>query len=56
MLHYGLAILGLSLLCGAWVVVQRWVAKHDPGQPGVEGKCATCNRHRDSAQSTSHHH
>ena len=48
MLHFLLPILGLGCLCGAWVVVQRWVGKHDPGQPGVEGKCGRCTHHHDS--------
>jgi hypothetical protein len=32
-----LAVLGLSLACALWIVVQRFVARKDPGQPGVEG-------------------
>jgi hypothetical protein len=56
MAQYILAVLGLSALCGAWVVVQRWIAKHDPGQPGVEGKCASCHRHHDSGQAHPHAH
>lgn len=52
-----LAIAGLSLLCGVWVLVQRWVARHDPEAPGVEGSCG-CSRqssppiHAGSAAST----
>ncbi|MFH1469047.1 MAG: hypothetical protein ABIO70_31965 [Pseudomonadota bacterium] len=37
MLTHLLAVLGLGLACGLWVILQRWVAKRDPGQPGVEG-------------------
>jgi hypothetical protein len=36
------AVAGVALLCAAWAVVQRFVARSDPGQPGVEGKCAGC--------------
>ena len=36
MLHHVLAVLGLGLACGLWVLFQRWIAKHDPEQPGVE--------------------
>ena len=36
MLGHVLAVLGLALLCGAWVLVQRWVSRHDPGAPTVE--------------------
>ncbi len=32
------AILGLGLLCGAWVLAQRFFARHDPEAPGVEGR------------------
>jgi hypothetical protein len=53
MLQYALAVLGLGILCGAWVVVQRWVGKHDPGQPGVEGKCGRCSHHIDTGRSHS---
>jgi len=38
MLGYLLAVLGLAVLCGAWVVVQRWVARRDPGAPTVESR------------------
>ncbi len=37
-----LSILCLGVLCACWVVVQRWIALHDPGQPGVNGKCHSC--------------
>lgn len=37
-----MAVLGLGVLCGVWVLVQRWVSRHDPEQPGVEGKCGSC--------------
>ncbi len=39
-----LAVLGLSLACGLWVLVQRFVAARDPGQPGVEG-ARRCSHH-----------
>lgn len=42
MWNHVLAVLGLGALCGAWVVVQRWVSRHDPGAPGVEG-CSSCS-------------
>jgi len=37
-----IAVLALGALCASWVIVQRWIAKHDPGQPGVNGKCHSC--------------
>jgi len=43
MLAYLAAILGLGLLCGGWVVFQRWISRHDAGAPGVEGRCGTCD-------------
>ena len=33
------AVIGLGLLCGAWVLFQRWIARADPEAPGVEGGC-----------------
>jgi len=55
MLGHLLAVLGLGLACGLWVLFQRWIARRDPGQPGVEGSvrgaacgveggCAGCGR------------
>lgn len=43
MLAGGAAVLGLGALCGLWVVFQRWIARMDPGQRGVEGGCGTCH-------------
>lgn len=37
-----LAAVVLALLTGAWVLVQRLVARSDPDQPGVEGSCHGC--------------
>jgi hypothetical protein len=34
-----LAVVGLGLLCGGWVLFQRWIARVDPEAPGVEGGC-----------------
>lgn len=39
---YALSVVGLAALCGSWVVFQRWIARHDPGSPGVEGNCGRC--------------
>ncbi len=36
-MQYLLAIVGLGLLCGAWVLAQGFFARHDPEAPGVEG-------------------
>lgn len=38
------AVLGLSVLCGLWVVFQRWLARKDPGLPGIEDGCGSCHR------------
>lgn len=38
MLGHLLAVLGLALVCGAWVVVRRWVARRDPEAPTVESR------------------
>ncbi len=39
MLADAAAVLGLAVLCGGWVAAQAWVARRDPCQPGVEGRC-----------------
>lgn len=37
------AVLAVGALAGAWAAVQRWVARRDPEQPGVEGsRCGAC--------------
>ncbi len=36
MLGHLLAVAGLALLCGAWVLIQRWIARRDPAAPTVE--------------------
>ena len=38
-----IAVLGLGALCGAWVLVQQYFARHDPGAPGVEGQHSCCS-------------
>ena len=38
MLAHLFAVVGLALLCGGWVLFQRWIARHDPEAPGVEGR------------------
>jgi hypothetical protein len=39
-----LSVLGLGIACGAWILFQRWIARKDPGQPGVERSCGTCGK------------
>jgi hypothetical protein len=36
------AVVVCAALCGAWVLVQQFVARRDPCQPGVEGGCGKC--------------
>jgi hypothetical protein len=50
-----IAIIGLGALCGAWVLVQQFFARHDPGAPGVE-KCPTCGSKNSCATSGGHAH
>ncbi|HEX9733474.1 MAG TPA: hypothetical protein VGG06_16000 [Thermoanaerobaculia bacterium] len=38
MVAHLLAIAGLAVLCGAWVLVRRWVARRDPEAPNVESR------------------
>lgn len=42
MLQYAIAIVGLGLLCSAWVLVQQWVANHDPEVRGPEDSANGC--------------
>ena len=37
MLTHVLAVLGLGIACGLWIVLQKLIAGMDPEQPGVEG-------------------
>ncbi|MET0023198.1 MAG: hypothetical protein ABW085_02965 [Sedimenticola sp.] len=38
------ALIGLSLLCGAWVLFQRWLAKQDPDKKeGYKPGCGACS-------------
>jgi hypothetical protein len=39
MLESALAILGLGALCGGWILFQRWIARMDPGAPGIRRSC-----------------
>ena len=49
------AVLGLGALCGAWVLVQLFFAKHDPGAPGIE-KFHTCGSAKSCKSGGGHHH
>lgn len=46
MWEHALAILGLGLLCGGWVALQRCGARQDPEARRRDGGCATCSCHR----------
>jgi hypothetical protein len=41
-----LGVLSLGLVCAGWVLLQRWIARRDPENPGLarscDGTCATC--------------
>ncbi len=43
------AVLALALACAAWVALQRWIARRDPGNPGLDrgcdGTCGSCTGH-----------
>jgi hypothetical protein len=40
-----IAIVGLSVVCGAWVALQRWIARRAPEVRGPEdsGGCGSCS-------------
>lgn len=37
-----LSILGLALVCGGWIALQRWIARLDPDIPGIQRSCSGC--------------
>ncbi|MBK1723971.1 hypothetical protein [Thiocystis violacea] len=45
MLKHLIAILGLALLCGAWVGFQRWLKRVDPDGRHIESGCGGCGGH-----------
>ena len=49
-----IAIAALAAACAGWVVLQRWVARRDPGNPGVnrecDGGCGGCERSGDASR------
>ncbi len=42
MTQYLPALLGLSALCGGWVLFQRWLKKKDRTYPGYKVGCGAC--------------
>jgi hypothetical protein len=37
------AILLLGVACGGWALLQRWIERRDPGNPGLARECdGTC--------------
>jgi hypothetical protein len=45
-----IAIAAVALGCGLWALLQIWIQRRDPGNPGVDrdcdggcGRCATAN-------------
>jgi len=43
MWNHVLAVLGLGLLCGGWIALQRWLARSEPGAKGRDGGCSSCS-------------
>ncbi|MBU1702567.1 MAG: hypothetical protein KJ970_07115 [Candidatus Eisenbacteria bacterium] len=37
-----LAIIGLAVLCSGWIIVQRFISRHDPEAPTIERNCGCC--------------
>lgn len=42
MTQHLLALLGLSALCGGWVLFQGWLAKKDKTYRGYKAGCGAC--------------
>jgi hypothetical protein len=38
-----LAVVAFALACGAWVLLQRWVARRAPDVKGPESGCGSCS-------------
>jgi len=36
------AVAALAAACAGWVLVQRWVARRDPDNPGIVRDCGGC--------------
>lgn len=53
MLTHVLAVVGLSVMCGLWFVIQQWVARHMPDRPSGCGGCGGCHVDTDSAEHAS---
>jgi hypothetical protein len=47
MLGYLLGIGGLIALCAAWVLLQLWLQRIDPGYRGLQGGCGGCGDKRE---------
>lgn len=43
MLPHLIAIVGMALSCGAWVALQRWIARREPSVKGPESGCTSCS-------------
>jgi len=43
MTQHLLALLGLSALCGGWVLFQGWLAKKDKTYRGYKAGCGACS-------------
>ncbi len=43
-----LAVLALALAAAGWGALQLWIARHDPGNPGLDrtcdGSCRSCDQ------------
>ena len=37
-----LAIATFALLCGGWVLLQRWIRRTEPAVKGPEDRCGDC--------------
>ncbi|MCA9726643.1 MAG: hypothetical protein R3E12_06750 [Candidatus Eisenbacteria bacterium] len=37
-----IVLAAMTVVCPAWIFFQRWIAKHDPDAPGVEGCRGSC--------------
>lgn len=44
MLHHVIAIVVLSLLCGSWVLFQRWIAEKNPEGRSIEKSGSCCGQ------------
>ena len=53
-MNYLIGVVALGVLCGGWVAVQLWIAKHSPGGAQFKPCCGACSDHCRKEESHEH--